>query len=897
MGKKIQNGSYNEKASRIFTDRDEPRKAFERQYEQVKAEITSGDREIHILSYYGLGGIGKSRLLEILRERLGEIEEEPLYAFFDFNTGDDNKITPDRYTVLTSLRNQLCEKYHFHFSLLDTALYVHASKVGQPYDSPEVRQFTDKSTVLKCLDAVGEFSRPVGIAVKLISALDKTQAAVRSYIKQNSRIIDEIERLDAREIYRRLPYFFSVDLNDNLKNKKEPLVVFLDTYERLVNEIGGSGDIYSNDLWLRDDNGPVQRTAGALWVIAGREKLMWDVFDHELADNMEQHLLGDLSPQDSNSFLSGSGVGGQELRDGIYNLTGGVPLYLDLCVSRYNDLIKKGETPDISHFGNTPAELVERFVRYMDADIQQFVYKLVCIGTWTDKTLMEIMPETNILLYEEVKNLSLVFEAEGGGYTIHRIAADVLFEKCPSLIKQNTADALLGKYLPEVKREEFSQGYATALVYAVKGAVLKYDDYLDVIKYFAENINKHLRNYAKEGYFEQAGAAYDIYYECIAKSNNASAIVLALMTKVDLLEYGGEYREALELAEESYAFAEKHYPDNKSINMPFKRKLVILKRYCGDPEAIELQKQVLDYCRTKENPDELEIVSALNELALCYTGLDKSRDSAQKALELLNEAQEICDRRLAEEDPLALTVMANRASTMKDISREKCIEAVELQRKCVRLHEKSVGEENYGTVRAREILVVTLRDIGELEEALTEQNKVVDLCRRKYGENHPDTINARSVYASILAKHKDKDKIKEAVNILTDVIEKEKKFVGENHPHTAADLSLLGHTLVGAGMYGEALRRTKEAKEKFEYLYGETGDPTLSATYGLALCYDYCRQPVVALQWYKKNYELRKSINHPGTAKALERYIDRLIKNGKTAEALKLAVENGLLKK
>ena len=142
MGKKINEGGYNEKASRIFTDREEPRAAFRRQYEKIKNEISAGDSEIHILSYYGIGGIGKSKLLEKLKEELAEMEENPLHVSFDFDVGDDSKMIPDRYTVLTELRNQLYDKYNFHFSLLDTALYVRASKTGKKGDSIGTMSFS-----------------------------------------------------------------------------------------------------------------------------------------------------------------------------------------------------------------------------------------------------------------------------------------------------------------------------------------------------------------------------------------------------------------------------------------------------------------------------------------------------------------------------------------------------------------------------------------------------------------------------------------------------------------------------------------------------------------------------------------------------------------------------------
>ena len=56
------------KATREFTDREEPRKAFWEKYNSVN------DKEIKVISYYGFGGIGKSTLLLKLKDELLEKE-------------------------------------------------------------------------------------------------------------------------------------------------------------------------------------------------------------------------------------------------------------------------------------------------------------------------------------------------------------------------------------------------------------------------------------------------------------------------------------------------------------------------------------------------------------------------------------------------------------------------------------------------------------------------------------------------------------------------------------------------------------------------------------------------------------------------------------------------------
>ena len=62
MGLKVRKQNSTSQASRIFTDREEPRKSFWKKYDEFKSIMHDGD--VRVLAYYGIGGIGKSSLLK-----------------------------------------------------------------------------------------------------------------------------------------------------------------------------------------------------------------------------------------------------------------------------------------------------------------------------------------------------------------------------------------------------------------------------------------------------------------------------------------------------------------------------------------------------------------------------------------------------------------------------------------------------------------------------------------------------------------------------------------------------------------------------------------------------------------------------------------------------------------
>ena len=79
MAKKIIRNKEITKATRKFTDREQPRKVFWDKYDSMKQNLHELD-DIYIITYYGVGGIGKSTLLRKLENELIEKEKNPYFV-------------------------------------------------------------------------------------------------------------------------------------------------------------------------------------------------------------------------------------------------------------------------------------------------------------------------------------------------------------------------------------------------------------------------------------------------------------------------------------------------------------------------------------------------------------------------------------------------------------------------------------------------------------------------------------------------------------------------------------------------------------------------------------------------------------------------------------------------
>lgn len=437
MAKKIIAKKEHVPAVRKFTDREQPRKVFFDRYEALKQQLPEVE-DIYVVTYYGVGGIGKTTLLKKLQEELKEKVKKPYFLSYDFENSQDPK------SVLRMMKTKLEQTYQFSFPLFDLALYSYSNKIGESVEKKEVQSLIEQSRTLSfIMDSVSDF--PVlGMAAKLLKLADSGIAVLRNITGKYKKELKQIEEDSAENIYHDLPYYFSMDLKENIAGCKEPLVIFLDTYEKLVNEMEGVGFVKTKDLWLRDENGPILNVPGILWVIAGREKIKWGEFDPDWEDTLDQHILGDLSFPDANQFLQEAGIIDASLRQQIYDLTHGTPLYLDICISTYENFEPK-EKMTIADFGKNIDHLVERYIRYMDHQTQEMAYMLSCIPLWNDGMVQEIgpkiLPDFSYVLYDKIKDLSFINQTDGY-YYIHSTVRNVFLTIVPEALRKRSSEVL-----------------------------------------------------------------------------------------------------------------------------------------------------------------------------------------------------------------------------------------------------------------------------------------------------------------------------------------------------------------------------------------------------------------------------------------------------------------------
>ena len=378
----------NNKAVKEFTDRVEPRNVFWEKYNLIKGAILNEEKiPIQIITFYGIGGAGKTRLLERIRYELERDSKDTKYCYIDFEKL--KYLNNDVLSILNAIKAELNKKYKFEFPLFDLAAYEYKTKLGIEASKPELENVLVKNRELSFLVSFIEEIPLVGTFAKVASMVDEGASILRNRFKdvKLKERFKELDNTNEEELRKLLPYYFAVDFQDNIKNEKLPFVFQLDTYERLVNELTQVGSISKADEWLKGEDGLIRNINNVLWVIAGREKLKWEDEDKNWTGNLDQHLLGDLSEEDSTSFLRSAGITEEDLINQIYKITCGTPVFLDMCVDTYYKFIEQNQKPTAKDFSGDRRKLIERFFTYMNDSEKDFVTVLAFIGNWTDNNI------------------------------------------------------------------------------------------------------------------------------------------------------------------------------------------------------------------------------------------------------------------------------------------------------------------------------------------------------------------------------------------------------------------------------------------------------------------------------------------------------------------------------
>uniref|UniRef100_UPI00112FBBE7 tetratricopeptide repeat protein n=1 Tax=Campylobacter concisus TaxID=199 RepID=UPI00112FBBE7 len=912
------------RAERIFTDRVKPKDAFRKSIAHINEISKDKDGKekstYKVLSFYGMGGIGKTSLREHLCDMIKKddsLKEQVVYSYIDFQTDfSKNMISKDVFYRLIS--DRFHKNFGIKFTIFSLAYIIYLKKLNPNLElKKHTLPFAEEGDILSGIieflsESVGSIA---GITTKIVAYAYKNYS--NFFLDDN--IKNELVKLENQELYKieqELSRFFAYDLaNFKKENPNKKVAIFFDTYELLCKTQPTDAEKLKQDEWIRDF---VEQNKNVLFVISGREKLIWELADSDWEEVLEQHRLEELSDDDCRSFLNHCGITDPNIQERIIKCSCGVPFYLDICVEIWEKDKEKEDFKDIKQ-----AEITERLIRYLDRS-ELATLELLSIASYFNREIFELMvskfstgyPATKI---DELAKFSFISSEDDSKYTIQRLMKECLQNQLNAELRARAHEVMICYY--EDKLKDLSIKTASSAQAALIQEAFAHKEKLEGVEKAIDWLLEKLDVYSECG---MIFIFKHMLLELLDRDLDYKKS--EILSNLGTSYYGlGDYSKAIEYHEKALEITKNTFGDNHPSIASSYNSLGVSYDILGDHhKAIEYYKKAFEIIKNKNTPEEKfsSIINLCNNLGASFDGLG----DYYKAIECYEKGLEVTKNVLGENHSSITSFYNNLGVSYKNLGDhnkaiEYCEKALEITKntfgdnyldvatsynnlansylglgdyyKAIEYYEKgleitknTLGENHPDAAYSYNGLANSYNSLGDYNKAIEYSEKALEIRINTLGENHPEVANFYNNLASTYFSFGDCDK---AFEYYKKALEIAKNTLGEYHPDVAAYYTNLGTFCVGLGDYYEAIWYYEKSIEIIKNTLGEN-HPTIADSYnGLGNSYrslgDYSR----AIEYHKKALEIIKNTlgeNHPTIADSYNGLGNAYLKLGNCSKSI-----------
>lgn len=790
----------------IFTDREKAQSLFWEKYHYIEKH----KEEYFVVSYYGIGGIGKTSLVTQICHELNQ--KDLLYIKYDFASNPIN----DKKNILLGICKILRSKYcnRFDFPLFYSALLVLAKKSGDNiFVDQELHSILEDHEWMEVLlDDIGLIPI-VGTVAQIIKAFDSTTSIVRQVfqtqknINEYNYLLTKINGMESNEILDNLHYYFCIDMKKNMEKMDQPLVVILDTYEHYINTFKKGGSTI-DDAWLRSkQNSVIQSIPGIVWVISGREALNWNKTQEQYGE-FESFLLESFPKKETEQYLQKNGIYDETLENQIFSLTKGMPLFLEICVERYRALIDNNEEVTIEKLGQNMDELLERYLRYMDSASLDMLQILSCFGRWTNEEIYNIGPKIKSIRtfsrnrYNQFLDHSMIINNNGVYYlhdTIQMAVLSLVDDSTKEEIYSLIIDYITAKMIDNVENSDGEKNLLDVLDY-----VSKKGDYTYLFKQYVY-IKRIIVRIADAGNYELLDSIIEKISEICADQFSVSTELLKVANYfiAYCIERMGSAIKAIKYLEDidtegkqNNDISEIVLLDSKLLFAECLQKIgeySIAKEKCND--IIALSCKILG----EENDYYLKTMRLLGSVLLFM-------DKCSHALYVSKKVFQIDHRKYGLKD---ITTNQSRILYARCLNANKYYnKAIKNYKYAISVYEDTIGIYHRETGRCYNNLGYTYYNAERYDEALETLNKALEIRIQVLPDGHPAVART---YNNIGMVYNAKNQYDKAWKYCLMAYEKRKNIYLETHPEIANSFHCLGIISANQQQYSSAIQYLKQA--------------------------------------------------------------------------------------
>ncbi|MFC5182529.1 aminoglycoside phosphotransferase family protein [Actinomadura harenae] len=427
---------------RRFVDREPVLEAF-------AGELESAGAGPRVFNVVGVGGIGKSRLLRELVERVKKTrrtatldlqvpamrQQEDALAVLRVGLGRQG-VRFDRFDIAYAVWWQ---RLHPHLRLTRSQL-------------PFIAESEALTQILDGAAGVPVFGTGVGL-VRLLEKVS-TSARQRHRIKHDETL-SALDELGNAELADAVTFLFAEDLR--AASAERGYVVLVDAYEALRR--GAASDVWLRDLVAQLDRG--------LTVVASREPVEWHAHDASWRPVVREVRVDGLPMQARLELLADGGIDDLAVREAIAVASQGLPFYLHLAVDTRTTARQSAAV--------SSEEILQRFLAHVAAE-EIRTLELLSVARVFDYEIFQAVADAfdlprHRMAWESLTAYSFVYPAGTGGLRLHQLMREALHRR---LSRETMADVhlvLKRVWDDRVGRRQTSQDGIATRARAVREAV------------------------------------------------------------------------------------------------------------------------------------------------------------------------------------------------------------------------------------------------------------------------------------------------------------------------------------------------------------------------------------------------------------------------------------------
>ncbi|MGH3873640.1 MAG: ATP-binding protein [Pseudonocardiaceae bacterium] len=529
---------------RRFVNRERALEAFADELGRV------GDRP-RVLNVTGVGGIGKSRLLRELRNRVAE-SAACRTAVLDLQVPAMRQHEDALAVLRTELGRQKVSFDRFDIAYAVLWQRLHPNLRINSRDLP----FAAESEVLtKILDDASGV--PVfGTAIGLLTLAERATAWIRrKRTVQADEVLQMLDELENTEMLDAVTYLFAEDLRS--ASAQRPFVVFVDAYEALVPTPVRGGRSSAADAWLRD---LISQLGRGLVVVASREPLGWRIHDTEWAEVIRDCPVGGLPVEARFELLTDAGFVDATEQRAIARASEGLPFYLHLAIDTGAPSGRR-ETSVVSS-----EEILQRFLQHV-ASTEVRCLELLSIARIFDFGIFKALAgafdlPSDRMTWESLTAYSFVYPAGDTERRLHQLMAVALRERLSPPVVRDAHVLLRELWDRRTLRDGVVadvRGFRESVYHGVRAATMPAEEILGYAdravchggKQAADGMAVDLREYLHDGAHPELATTS----QCLAAE---AAILMGDAATANRVTAGGSWPDLTRSADARLAIAAAH---------------------------------------------------------------------------------------------------------------------------------------------------------------------------------------------------------------------------------------------------------------------------------------------------------------------------------------------------